>query len=262
MKTEKVPIAEVAHDPANARKHSPRNIEAIKASLARFGQQKPIVLDSSNVVRAGNGTLEAARELGWTEIAVVRSELQGSEMTAFAIADNRTAELAEWDEDVLAATLQSLEHDDLPASDVGFDPDELREVLEAWQGSGDGSGDADNPYTFKIESPTYEPTGECPALGDLVDKEKTDRLLAQIDEADVPEDARAFLRLAALRHLRFSYKDIAEFYCHAEPEVQRLMEASALVIVDFESAIENGYVRVCERLRTLAGLAREENARE
>lgn len=131
MKTTKRSVDEIHPDPSNARKHSPRNIDAIAASLHRFGQQKPIVVDSSGVVRAGNGTLEAAKKLGWTEVAVVESDLEGAEMTAFAIADNRTAELAEWDDEVLAATLQALEEADVPLADAGFTSEELAEVQKA-----------------------------------------------------------------------------------------------------------------------------------
>ena len=91
-------VAELSADPANVRRHSERNIEAIKASLRRFGQQKPIVVDTAGVVVAGNGTLEAARQLQWTSIYGVETKLTGSDRTAYAIADNRTAELADWDE--------------------------------------------------------------------------------------------------------------------------------------------------------------------
>lgn len=130
MKIESVDVSRLSQDPANARKHGSRNIESIKASLRRFGQQKPIVVDASNVVRAGNGTLEAARELGWDSVAVVRTGLQGAEATAYAIADNRSAELAEWDDEVLAATLESLQfEDDSLLADVGFDEEELKELL-------------------------------------------------------------------------------------------------------------------------------------
>jgi DNA modification methylase len=73
---------------------------------------------------AGNGTLAAARELGWREIQIVRTELTGSQATAFGIADNRSAELAEWDEK-LADVLASLKAEDFPLEDIGFDLDEL-----------------------------------------------------------------------------------------------------------------------------------------
>jgi len=87
MKIETVSIDSLSLDPANARLHSPRNLEAIKSSLRRFGQQKPIVVGANNVVRAGNGTLQAAKALGWKEIKIVRTKLVDSEASAFAIAD-------------------------------------------------------------------------------------------------------------------------------------------------------------------------------
>ena len=134
MKVESVPIATLSQDPANARKHDDKNLEAIKASLRRFGQQKPIVVDSSNVVRAGNGTLAAATALGWDSINVVQTDLQGSEATAYAIADNRTAELAEWDDSVLAASLSSLaDVDETWLSDLQFSEKELAELVASTQ---------------------------------------------------------------------------------------------------------------------------------
>jgi DNA modification methylase len=124
MKLETVGIETLSPDPANVRKHGQRNMDAIKASLRRFGQQKPIVVDAKGIVLAGNGTLAAARELGWREIQIVRTELTGSQATAFGIADNRSAELAEWDEK-LADVLASLKAEDFPLEDIGFDLDEL-----------------------------------------------------------------------------------------------------------------------------------------
>ena len=112
-----VDIDSLVHDPANARKHGERNIAAIKASLARFGQVKPVVVaDNGVTVIAGNGTLQAARELGWKKIAAVTTTLEGSEATAYAIADNKTAELAEWDNSVLSQLIDTL-------------PGELQEVI-------------------------------------------------------------------------------------------------------------------------------------
>jgi DNA modification methylase len=126
MKLTTTKITELSLDPSNVRKHSRRNLDAIKASLRKFGQQKPIVVDAKGIVLAGNGTLTAAQELGWTEIQIVRTELAGVEATAFAIADNRTAELAEWEEDKLAQVLQSLnvEDADLLAA-TGYDAAEV-----------------------------------------------------------------------------------------------------------------------------------------
>lgn len=125
MDIEHLLIADLSEDPANARRHGERNLGQIKGSLRRFGQQKPIVVDATNVVRAGNGTLAAARSLGWTTIAAVRSELVGAEMSAYAIADNRSAELAEWDAELLSAALA-----DPAIGDVGFTAGELRAMTD------------------------------------------------------------------------------------------------------------------------------------
>jgi ParB-like chromosome segregation protein Spo0J len=133
MKTERVPINSVKLDPANVRRHGEKNLEAIKSSLSRFGQQKPIVVDADGIVRAGNGTLMAAKALGWKEVTVVRTDLKGAEATAYAIADNRTAELAEWDDEALAQTLAALQIEDdelLLAS--GFIEQELNALTERY----------------------------------------------------------------------------------------------------------------------------------
>lgn len=130
MKIIKLSVSDLSNDPANARKHNDRNIEAIIASLRRFGQQKPIVIDKSNVVRAGNGTLEAAKRLGWDKIDCVVTNLESSDATAYAIADNRTSELAEWDNEILAAELESLQSDGLLEA-AGFTDEELQKIAQS-----------------------------------------------------------------------------------------------------------------------------------
>jgi len=77
MRIDKVSVKSLALDPANVRSHNEKNIKAIKASLSRFGQQKPIVVDAKGVVIAGNGTLMAANDLGWSDIDTIRTNLNG-----------------------------------------------------------------------------------------------------------------------------------------------------------------------------------------
>jgi ParB-like chromosome segregation protein Spo0J len=121
MNTEMVHIDSLILDPGNARKHNEKNIEAIKGSLARWKQQKPIVVSKDNVVIAGNGTLTALRALGKTEVWIARTELSGAEAIAYALADNRTAELASWDDEVLGKSLQALREDGFDIGEIGFD---------------------------------------------------------------------------------------------------------------------------------------------
>jgi ParB-like chromosome segregation protein Spo0J len=100
-------------DPANARRHPEPNLEAIKGSLAIYGQRKPIVANRrTRTVIAGNGTLEAARALGWTHIAAVFTDDDPVTAVGYAIADNRTAELAEWDAEALDRLLGEVRVDD------------------------------------------------------------------------------------------------------------------------------------------------------
>jgi len=252
MQIEKRSVNQLSNDPANARKHNERNIQAILGSLRRFGQQKPIVVDSSNVVRAGNGTLEAARQLGWETIDCVVTDLKGSDAIAYAIADNRTAELAEWDDDVLAAQLNGLLADDEELLDAaGFTEEELEALLAD---SEIESENDDNPYTNKIVAPIYEPKGDKPPIDTLIDRTKTNQLQSEIEAANLPNDVKQFLKDAAERHTVFYFGRIAEWYCHATPKVQNLMEKSGMVIIDFKKAIEYGFVHLTERLGELADL--------
>jgi hypothetical protein len=104
-------------------------------------------------------------------------------------------------------------------------------------------------YTSKIETPIYEPSHERPHIMLLSDATKTKALIREIDGSVLPEEEKAFLRAAAWRHAVFHYERIADYYAHATPEMQRLMEQSALVIVDFDTAIERGFVRLCDEIR-------------
>ena len=109
MKIESVKIDQLNLDSQNARKHDDKNLKAIADSLRQFGQRKPIVLHGQTVV-AGNGTLIAARSLGWTDIQAVYvpEYWSADQVKAYALADNRTAELAEWDEKILTSQLLEL----------------------------------------------------------------------------------------------------------------------------------------------------------
>lgn len=104
-----VPIGELQFDPANARLHPEGNVEALKGSLAAYGQCKPVVArKDSGVVIAGNGTLKAALALGWQHLAAVYVDMDAATAAGFAIADNRTSDLAEWDKEALDKLLREV----------------------------------------------------------------------------------------------------------------------------------------------------------
>jgi ParB-like chromosome segregation protein Spo0J len=122
LRIETVNINSLTPDPANARKHDSKNLKAITDSLKLFGQRKPLTVTPDSIVVTGNGTLEAAKSLGWTEIVIARTPVGWpyEKIRAWALADNRTAELAEWDDKVLADQLLELDANGWELEELGF----------------------------------------------------------------------------------------------------------------------------------------------
>lgn len=111
--------------------------------------------------------------------------------------------------------------------------------------------DKDTKYSRAIKVPQYVPRETAPHIDSLVDFEKYSQLLKHINESNVSDEEKKFLRLAASRHIVFNYGLIADYYAHSNKEMQELMEESALVILDIDDAIANGYVKLSKRLEAL-----------
>jgi DNA modification methylase len=152
LAVQRVPLAALHHDPANARTHGPVNLDAITASLKRFGQAEPLVVQAgTGMVIAGNGRLDAMRALGWTECDVVELDVSGLDATALGIALNRTAELAEWDNASLTRLLEQLRAED-SLEGVGYTTGEIDALLDELQASLGGTGDLET-----IPAPPADP---------------------------------------------------------------------------------------------------------
>lgn len=106
----------------------------------------------------------------------------------------------------------------------------------------------DEKYTSKIKALIYEPKNKCPNILELCDTSKTNRLITQIKNSNISEDEKRFLIEAAKRHSIFNYSKIADYYAHSSKEMQILMEASALVIIDFEKALQYGYIKLNDEI--------------
>lgn len=158
MKIESLQIESLTLDPNNARSHDDKNLRAIKGSLKEFGQRKPIVITSDNVVIAGNGTLQAALDLGWKKIAVVRipEDWDEDKAKAFALADNRTSELADWNSIKLAEQLLELEEISFDIEAIGFEKviEKQEKELEEFP-----SFDDDTETAYKCPKCRYEWNG-------------------------------------------------------------------------------------------------------
>lgn len=138
-----VPIDSLVPDPANAKVHGAKNLAVIRASLERFGQVKPLAVRAADrVVIAGNGRLQVAKALGWTHVAVVLMDGTPEQLAAFALVDNKSAELAEWDDTALAELMQVAEAGDVDLSGLGWNQRELDALL-----------DSDEPLPLEPEIP-------------------------------------------------------------------------------------------------------------
>ena len=106
-------------------------------------------------------------------------------------------------------------------------------------------------YNQSVNVPQYLPTVDKPDLSELANYDKYRELMRDIEKADIPEDIKEFLKMSATRHIVFNYARIADYYAHSDKTVQELMEKSALVIIDFNDAIANGYVELNKTLTAL-----------
>jgi ParB-like chromosome segregation protein Spo0J len=158
------PLADLATDPSNARRG---DVDAVRRSLATFGQRKPVVVKRTGTdagsgrpvgtVIAGNHTLLAARALGWTHLAAVFTDDSETTAKAYALADNRTGEIASWDTEALTATLAELAVTDLDMSTLGWTDAELAKILDP--------GDLSAFKAYDESAADAVRTASCPECG-------------------------------------------------------------------------------------------------
>ena len=258
-------ISEFTTDPRNANLGSERGLRVLDDSIAETGLGRSIVTDKNGVIIGGNKTTERSVDRGFDDAVVVhttgkqlvvvqRDDLDLSDTNPnnparkLAYYDNVASQHLTWDANQIAADVAN----GLNLSGLWTQP-ELAIVLSTPQ----YESDTENNYTRKVEVPLYEPSQEKPQIAELFDDSRTQQLVAEIDAEPSLNDAeRAFLTIAAQRHTILHFTKIADLYAHGTPELQRLMENSALVIIDFNRAIELGYVRATKAIAELVG---EEN---
>ena len=228
---QKVKISKVKGNPSNPRIIKNDKFKKLVTSIKEFPEMlklRPIVVDEDMIVLGGNMRLKASKDAGlkevWIDIAEGLTEEQKKE---FIVKDN--VGFGEWEWDILAN-----EWDSVQLAEWG---------LDVWQNEDDIKAE-DNNYTRNIKAPTYEPKNEKPVIDDLFSTQKADELIHKIKQADLSEEELMFLSHCALRHTVYDYSKIADFYAHSSKEIQELMEDSALVIIDFDKAIEKGYVKL------------------
>lgn len=236
-----IDISELVLMDKNPRKISKENFERLKKSLQNnkeFFEARPIICSNrtgKNIIIAGNQRYRAAKELGMKKVPCVIMTLSEEKEKEINIRDN--VELGEWDYDILA---NEFNEEDLKDWGVNIP------ILD------------DTQYTTKIETPIYEPIGIDINLKDCCNTEKAQSYIDEILKLNIKDkELKEFLINSATRLYEFNFKNIAEYYSNLkDKEIKDMFEKLALVIIDYNKAIENGYI---ECVRQLTNLFYEEN---
>lgn len=230
-------VSELKNNPNNPRKNDTA-VDTVAKSIEKYGFRNPLIIDDAGIVWCGNTRLKAAKKLKLKEVpCIIVNDLTEKQMTELALLDNKTNEIAEWDTDMLSDILKSVDLSDF--SELSWEGIDIPSDTDFTSGN-----EEDNPYTKKIDIPQYQITGECPDIKELVNLDKQKELEKEILKSNISKEQKEFLINASKRHLVFDYGKIAEYYTHQNKEMQELMEKSALVIIDFNDAIKNGYVEL------------------
>lgn len=162
------PLQELSPYAHNARTHSPEQVAQLVESIKQFGWTNPVLIDEKGEIIAGHGRVMAAEALKMDSVPViVLSGLTDDQKKAYRLADNRLPMNAGWDEDLLRMELSDLINADFDISLTGFSPTEIDELLTDVL---PGTGNEEEPYTTKIDTPVYEPSGDKPDISELYDE--------------------------------------------------------------------------------------------
>ena len=181
---------------------------------------------------------------GFTELPVIPlDDLTEEQRRAYMLVHNKLTMNTGFDLDILQEELENISG--IEMEQFGFDEFDIHDALDEEEFGLE-------KYTSKVKIPQYEIVGDLPDIEEMVDTTKRDLLIKEIENTDgIDEDVKQFLIDAAHRHTVFNYKKIAEFYAHQDKPVQELMEKSALVIIDVNDAIANGYLRLTKTMEDL-----------
>ena len=249
-----VDTSKLVLNPKNNNKHPPEQIERLAKLIKHHGFRNPIVISNrTGFVVAGHGRIEAARKLGVNQIPVMYQDFESeAQEYAFMTSDNAIASWAEIDLSMVNYEMVDFGPD--------FDLDMLGlknftlDLSDLGQNNGPnsvGQETLDN-YSKKIASPVYTPKKDTPPpISELFTIEKYESLVKEIKDKKLSKEIELFLISSASRHIVFNYENIAEFYCHQHSDIQDLMEKSALVIIDFNKAIEGGFVKLTQEIQEI-----------
>ena len=199
LKIEKIALKDIKEYKHNAKLHPEWQIEQIKASIEKFGFNDPLAIDENNIIIEGHGRYLALKELGYNDVEVIRlTHMTDQEKKAYILAHNKLTMNTDFDIEILNKELDQITEIDMSQFDFNLD-DILEENEEE-----ETDRIKDNDYSLKIEAPIYEPKNEKPKIEELVDIEKYNKLIKQIEDRKISQKEKDFLKLAATRHIVFN----------------------------------------------------------
>jgi hypothetical protein len=240
----------------NPRRQTKRGADLLSQSVEQNGIADTVFVAADDSVIHGNHRAQTIADVYGVDVPIIEVKTNRNtlvvvkltdvesndtpEARRMALALNRSGEVGEYDPLVLA------EYEPAILADYFF-KEELEVMLE-----GEVLAETDQSnYSRKIEPPIYEPSPNKPAIASLFDDSKTQALIKAIEASTATDEEKRFLTLAAYRHTVFNFDKIADWYAHSPATMQRLAEDSALVIVDFNRAIELGFVELSKKLGEL-----------
>jgi hypothetical protein len=238
----RVPASELRANPKNWRRHPPSQEAALRGVLEDIGFADAVIArETPDGLELIDGHLRQ-EVMGDQSIPVLIVDVTEEEADKILLTHDPLAMMAHADQDQLLQLLRDTQFADKAVNDMleavangeRFPMPDLTEPIP------------ENTYTQTVDIPIYYPTGPQPAIDELTDRSTADELIGQIRQAELPADIANFLLDAAERHVAFNFERIANYYAHSSPDIQALMERSALVIVDYDQAIAHGFVRLKE----------------
>jgi len=231
MTVTEIEVSKVVLNKDNPRVIKDEKFKKLVESVKNFPEMlkiRPIVLNRDYVIIGGNQRFKACIEAGFKKVPFYfADELTPEQEKEFMIRDN--VQSGDWDMDLL----EGFELDSLKDWGLDFGTD-LTEQEEA--------------YSRNVEAPLYLVTGEKPKISELFDFTKTREILERIEKSNVSLELKEFLKISAMRFTVLNFEKIAEFYAQEEKEVQELIEDNALVIIDFNRAIDKGFIQLTESI--------------
>lgn len=252
MKIELIPIDKIIPYENNIKEHPQEQVDKLKESIKEFDFNDPISVDENNIILEGHGRFMALKQLGEKTAKVIKiKHLNEVQKKKYRIYHNQltmstgfNVEKLKLELDAINIDLGEIVNAEIILENLGFSKDDIKNL-----GLTDEEKEELNNYSKKIKAPIYEPKNEKPELKELFKNEKYLDLVGQIEKSKIPKKEKEFLKLAATRHIVFNYESIADYYSHSKKENQELFENSALVIIDFDKAIENGYIQLDKNIK-------------